>query len=71
MNVHETITKMSDLKRAVGQVINEINVDQLPIVLSFHEGMEFSKYKITIQAIEEEFFVDTKGTKWKRVHDDD
>ncbi len=71
MNLHETITKMSHLKRAVAQVINEIDVDELPIVLSFHEGMEFSKYKITIQAIEEDSFVDANGKKWKRVHDDD
>ena len=70
-NQPELITKIAELKRRIGQIIKEIPDNQLLTILEFHEGMEFPKYKITVEALEEDFFVDAKGTKWKRVRDED
>ena len=66
-NQPELITKIAELKRRIGQIIKEIPDNKLPTILEFHEGMEFPKYKITVEALEEDFFVDAKGAKWKRV----
>ena len=71
MQPSKVITKISELKRVISDVIKGKMDDILPVVLTYHEGMEFSKYKITIEAMEEEFFVDAKGKKWQRVHDND
>ena len=67
MKNYENITKMSELKRCVNEVISSTPNNKLPVVLNYHQGMEFSKYKITIEALEEKFFIDSKGNKWQKV----
>ncbi len=59
--------KISDLKKRLSEVINEIDVDQLPETLIYNPGFGFAKYKITINEIQEDFMVDSKGVKWMRV----
>lgn len=38
-----------------------------PQEIIFNRGIEYPQYKITIEEVEEDFFVDSKGTKWMRV----
>ena len=70
-NAPELITKIAELKKRLGQIIKEIPDVNLPTILEFHEGMEFPKYRITIEALEEDFYIDAKGKKWKRVKEDE
>jgi hypothetical protein len=67
----EEIKKISELKRSVGRLIHETPDRELPQILIYKEGLEFSKYKITIEVVQEDYFVDGKGQKWKKVNDDD
>lgn len=67
----EIITKVAELKKRIGYIINDHPHLDEPVTLEFHEGMEFPKYRITIEALEEDFYVDAKGKKWKRVKEDE
>ena len=64
------VSKLSDLKRMIGHIINEVNDRDFPKVIHFNRGIEFPKYKVTIEEIDEDFFVDSKGSKWVKVKDD-
>lgn len=56
--------KLSELKKTIGQIINEANSKEFPRELSYSRGIEYPKFKITIEEIEEDFFIDSKGVKW-------
>ncbi len=57
-------TKISDLKKQITQYVCEMPEDYLPVTFLFKEGLEYSKYKIVMSIVEEDFFIDRKGTKW-------
>lgn len=58
------VSKLAELKRTIAQVINDPNARDFPKVITFSRGIEFTKYKVTIEEIEEDFFVDSKGIRW-------
>lgn len=63
------VSKLSELKKSIGQIINDNSPNRdFPKVITFNRGIEFTKYKITIDEIEEDFFVDSKGTKWVKAN---
>lgn len=64
---HENkISKISELKRALSIALKATPDNELPLTYIFDEGMEFSKYKITLELIEQDSFIDKKGRKWVR-----
>lgn len=65
------ITKTIDLRKIVAQIINDDKNGKFPQVITFSRGIEFPKYKITIEEIDEDFFVDSKGVKWIKAKDED
>lgn len=58
------VSKLAELKRTLGQILNESSNGDFPKEITFSRGIEFPKYKITVEEIEEDFFVDKKGTRW-------
>jgi hypothetical protein len=65
------VNTIAELKKAIGKIINENSDKDLPKEIIFNRGIEYSNYKITVEAIEEDFFIDSKGHKWKKLKEDD
>lgn len=61
-----TINKMPALKRAVDQIIKTFPVSKFPQTLFYKEGFEHTKYRINIDIVEENSFIDANGRKWIR-----
>lgn len=64
------VNKLSELKKTIGQLINDVNSRDFPKAITFNRGIEFPKYKITIEELEEDFFIDAKGNKWVKAAKD-
>lgn len=58
------ISKMSELKRAISDAINDYEEKDYPVELIFNEAMEFPTFKICVHHIKSNFFIDKNGTKW-------
>lgn len=58
------ICKKVELKQQMAKIFNEDSETKFPASFTFSRGIEFPKYKITIEEIDEDFFIDSKGTKW-------
>jgi hypothetical protein len=65
------VSKTVELKRIIAQIINEDKSEKFPQSITFSRGIEYPKYKITIEEIDEDFFVDSKGIKWIKSKDVD
>lgn len=63
----DKVSTIAELKRAIGKIINDTPESELPKEITFSRGIEYSKYKITIEAIQEDTFVDAKGVVWKKI----
>lgn len=64
------VNKTVELKRIMAQLINDEEGKQFPKVITFSRGIEYPKFKITIEEIDEDFFIDSKGVRWVKVKDD-
>ena len=64
------VNKLSDLKRMIGHIINDTTDQKFPRVIHFNRGIEYRKYKVTIEELDEDFFIDSKGSKWVKVKED-
>lgn len=64
------ITKRAELRKLVWNLLSERNNEPLPRELIFNRGIDFPKYKITIEELVEDFFIDSKGQKWARVKEE-
>lgn len=65
------IHTIGELKKTIGQIFKgKGDIERtIPDEIIFNRGIEYTKYKITIQIVEEDFFVDSKGNKWQKVKD--
>ena len=61
------VTTLLELKKAIGLIIKDTESKDFPKEITLIRGIEYPKIKITVEEIEEDFFVDSKGTKWMRV----
>lgn len=64
------IKNMLDLKSQMARIIHESSSLDFPQELILNKGIEYPKYKITIELVDEKVFIDNKGVKWVRVDDD-
>lgn len=63
------ISRVSELNRKIKDaVIREKDLD-FPLEYIFSRGMEFSSYKITIEKLDPDFYIDAMGRKWVRAND--
>ncbi len=65
------ISKLVELRKLIGHIFSDLSSQELPKVITYSRGIEFPKYKITIEEIEEDYFIDSKGQKWAKVKDAD
>lgn len=49
-----------------GRIESEKTCSDLPLVIDFCKGMEFDNFKITIENMEKDYYIDKNGTKWIR-----
>ena len=64
------VTKLLDLKKVIGELIQAESNKNFPKTIIFNRGIEFQKYKLTIEQIEDDYFIDSKGQKWAKVKDE-
>jgi hypothetical protein len=65
------VSTVADLKKAIGHIINNSDNTGFPQEITFNRGLEHDKFKITIDQLEEDFFIDSKGKKWIKVKEED
>lgn len=65
------VTKAIDLKSVISKLVKEDKSETFPQVITFTRGLEHPKFKITIEEIDEDFFVDSKGVKWVKAKEED
>ncbi len=66
------LSTLGELKKAIGKLMNaDAKDDEFPMEIYYSRGIDFPSYKINIELMEQDFFVDSKGVKWKKVTNDD
>jgi hypothetical protein len=60
------ITKIAELNRQIKRLIVEDKVKDYPVEYEFNQGMEFPNYRIIVEKVDSDFYIDSKGTKWIR-----
>lgn len=64
-------------KQKLNQIITKILWEvpeypfEFPYTIYFKESISSSKFKFTIEKIEEEYFIDDKGQKWMKAPGDE
>lgn len=61
------VSNLSELRKVIIHIMKDTTSKTFPQEIIFNRGIEYPQYKITIEEVEEDFFVDSKGTKWMRV----
>ena len=54
---------LSEFKKSLSQLLKDTS-DGTTKKIIYNRGLEYPKYQITIEEIEEDYFVDSKGVKW-------
>ena len=55
------------LKREIELAVGPTPKDKFPLHLTYNEGMECPTFKITIEELEIDTYIDATGQKWKKV----
>lgn len=63
--MNESISKISILKRRIKDIVEDAQL-QSPTILVYSEGFSMPNYKITIELVPQDSFVDSKGVRWIR-----
>jgi hypothetical protein len=59
------LSRLAELKREIGKIMSEGDNDKdFPMEIIYSRGIEFPTYKIQIELVEEDVFIDSRGTKW-------
>lgn len=61
------VTKLQDLKKEISHIMAESENTEFPLEIVYNRGVEHKQFKITIEEIEEDFFIDPKGRRWEMV----
>lgn len=56
------IKKIPELLRQIKKAI--VTEDDFPIELILCQGMEFPEYKVRIEVVEKDHYIDSNGQKW-------
>jgi hypothetical protein len=68
----EIINGKQKLNRIIKEILWEVpeNPFEFPYTIYFKESSTSSKFKFTVEKIEEAYFIDDKGQKWMKVLND-
>jgi len=58
------VSRIAELKKVIVKILHEVDDRTFPKTLIYNRSIESPKYRITIDEIEEDFFIDSKGIKW-------
>lgn len=58
--------KFGRLKIQLTRDMRKDDMTQFPLQYILEEGFEHPSYKVTVELVEKDFFVDSKGQKWVR-----
>lgn len=61
------INQISELKRQITEAIREIPDHQLPKEFIFQNYWNSPQYKITVEVITSDIYIDATGQKWVKV----
>ena len=61
------LSKTSELKKRIGDFVDQDEDErESKAIFLLDESLESTKFKITIEEIEQDFYIDKKGVKWVR-----
>jgi hypothetical protein len=68
----EYVKRLPDLKRLISGLVSRSDepLSEGPISFIYQYSKEDSRYKITVELLEEDFYIDSKGRKWIRAKDE-
>jgi hypothetical protein len=61
------IHKMHELIMALTKLVEDTPPSQFPQVLNYKPAIHSTKYRITVEIVQPDFYVDHNGNKWARV----
>ena len=63
-------SNLGEFKLAISSILRKVDESENPLEIIYSRGIDFPKYKITFEELEEDTFVDAKGQRWARIKDD-
>ena len=67
MNKELTLEHLPSLNREIRKILKEYKTQKFPLIINYNEGMEYPKFKITIEKEDIDVYTDSKGQKWKKI----
>jgi len=61
------IHKMHELMIAMAKIVEDTPTSQFPQILTYKANIHSVKYKITVEVVQPEFYIDHQGNRWARV----
>lgn len=61
----KNFSRISDIKREITQLL-KATPDEFPETMTYQEDGNIDQYKITIELVDKDHFIDSKGRKWYR-----
>ncbi len=59
------LSRLAELKKLIGKIMTDGEDDNaFPMEIIYSRGLEFPTYKIQIELVEEDEFIDSRGIKW-------
>ena len=62
----EEITKINELKSNITNCIRQESKNQFPMHFLYKDTLTAPLFKITVEIVEKDFFIDDRGIKWIR-----
>jgi hypothetical protein len=62
----KNFSRISDIKREITQLLKATPDDKFPETMTYQEDGNIDQYKITIELVDKDHFIDSKGRKWYR-----
>lgn len=59
----------AELKKFLKDIMESDEIPKEPITLIFDQGIGFPQFKITVEAIDNPYFIDKNGQKWMKVNE--
>jgi len=65
--MNEKVSKKSEINKNIKELIFKTDPKNLPQSFVFDRGIGKTHYRLTVETIENNFFVDEHGQKWAKV----
>jgi len=65
--MENSLAKLSEVNRVVRNSLIRHEDKEFPVQVYFNQGIQFPRFKVTIEKEESDVYVDPSGQKWKKV----